>query len=81
MVRGVKFKQSESISFYRMSQNPAQTSTETQDFDIQHDDEFEDFKINYKPVTDRTGEYTGDWDDDVVEEFATILKNQREMLQ
>ena len=56
-----------------------------QDFDIQHDDEFEDFKVGFgvKPeITNaQQGDYLDDWDDDVVENFTEILKEQRKLVQ
>ncbi|KAH0792127.1 hypothetical protein GPJ56_003926 [Histomonas meleagridis] len=56
-----------------------------QDFDTQHDDEFEDFKVGFgvKPeITNaQQGDYLDDWDDDVVENFTEILNEQRRLLQ
>ena len=54
-----------------------QITTEQQEFDIQHDDEFEDFKVKYTPIGDRTGEQMDDWDDDVLEDLTKILQEQR----
>ena len=52
--------------------------------DIQHDDEFEDFgkKCNNKPTEQKKrSDWMDDWDDDVVENFSTILKEQRKIVQ
>ena len=53
-------------------------ATEPQEFDIQHDDEFEDFKkIEGDKAPEGQGDWLDDWDDDVVENFSEILKEQR----
>jgi hypothetical protein len=56
---------------------------QAQEFDIQHDDEFEDFKVRYEKVADkpRQGDVLDDWDDDVVENFAEVLRQQRSLIQ
>jgi hypothetical protein len=60
------------------SSGPAQT----QDFDIQHDDEFEDFHVSIPAPSDAAPrlDLAGDWDDDVVEDFSQILQQQRSSL-
>jgi hypothetical protein len=65
-----------------MSVKPA-PKVATPDFDIQHDDEFEDFQVKGCLISEstRTGvEWIGDWDDDIVEDFATVLQEQRALL-
>jgi hypothetical protein len=53
-----------------------------QEFDIQHDDEFEDFHVTSLPSADQTVrlDLDGDWDDDVNEIFSDILQQQRSLL-
>jgi hypothetical protein len=53
-----------------------------QEFDIQHDDEFEDFQVKTGVVSDknRASDLLDDWDDDVVEDFSAILQEQRARL-
>jgi hypothetical protein len=63
--------------------SPATPAPEqTQDFDIQHDDEFEDFRVSIPPPSDAAPRFdlAGDWDDDVVEDFSAILQEQRSLL-
>jgi len=58
-----------------MSSNPANT-----DIDIQHDDEFEDFGHNSgisHIESKKRSDWMDDWDDDVVENFSSILREQR----
>lgn len=59
--------------------------TEPQEFDIQHDDEFEDFKVEMKinqgAHATQQVDYLDDWDDDVVENFTEILNEQRRLIQ
>jgi hypothetical protein len=65
-----------------MSVKPASKAA-APDFDIQHDDEFEDFQVKGCSISEstRTGvEWIGDWDDDIVEDFATVLQEQRALL-
>jgi hypothetical protein len=59
------------------------TPAQTQEFDIQHDDEFEDFHVSIPPPSDSGPrlDLAGDWDDDVVEDFSAILQEQRSLLQ
>lgn len=50
--------------------------------DIQHDDEFEDFKVKYneRKESNQQGDWMDDWDDDVVEDFAAMLAAERKKL-
>jgi hypothetical protein len=52
-----------------------------QEFDIQHDDEFEDFQVKAGVVPEADKAHGADrldeWDDDVVEDFSVILQEQR----
>jgi hypothetical protein len=52
------------------------------EFDIQHDDEFEDFPVKSDVASDKPTDedLLGDWDDDVVDDFSKILAAQREQL-
>ena len=59
-------------------EQPAQEVQE--DVDIQHDDEFEDFKVTrtQAPVEEaKKADWMDDWDDDAQESFSAILKEQR----
>jgi hypothetical protein len=62
----------------------AQGAKTRQEFDIQHDDEFEDFQVKSGVVSDadkaRGADLLDDWDDDVVEDFSAILQEQRARL-
>lgn len=53
-----------------------------EDIDIQHDDEFEDFKIGSRAVSDekKHAEWMDDWDDDNNDSFSEILKAQRQIV-
>lgn len=65
------------------TENPIKTDQPEQkqknEIDILHDDEFEDFQIKYNTTksNEREGEWNDDWDDDNVENFASILREQR----
>ncbi|EAX92690.1 hypothetical protein TVAG_439180 [Trichomonas vaginalis G3] len=58
---------------------PAEQTPQQEDIDIQHDDEFEDFRFTSRPVAEekKRVETIDDWDDDVVDNFSQILKAQR----
>jgi hypothetical protein len=60
---------------------PAPAATTRPEFDIQHDDEFEDFQVKSGVVSDadkaRGADLLDDWDDDVLEDFSVILQEQR----
>jgi hypothetical protein len=62
----------------------AQVATTRHEFDIQHDDEFEDFQVKFGVVPDadkaRGADLLDDWDDDVIEDFSAILQEQRARL-
>jgi hypothetical protein len=62
----------------------AATAPARPEFDIQHDDEFEDFKVKpglvSAPEKGRSADLLDDWDDDVVEDFSAILREQRARL-
>jgi hypothetical protein len=65
-----------------MSVKPAPKAA-APEFDIQHDGEFEHFQVKGCLISEstRTGiEWIGDWDDDIVEDFATVLQEQRALL-
>ena len=64
-------------------QQPSTENTENQEFDIQHDDEFEDFKVNMPKTSEsnQQGEWLDDWDDDIVENFTAMLAEQRKLIQ
>lgn len=71
-----------------MSEQPKEEQKETkeeqnQEFDIQHDDEFEDFQSRSTDTVETTqhGEWLDDWDDDIVENFTEILAEQRKLTQ
>ncbi|OHT05142.1 hypothetical protein TRFO_27274 [Tritrichomonas foetus] len=68
-----------------MSEQPAHTpeNEQIQEFDIQHDDEFEDFKVKCPKAVEaqQNGEWLDDWDDDIVEDFTAILTEQRKLIQ
>lgn len=63
------------------SESVAKEAVSSHDVDIQHDDEFEDFKVQCDVVSDRRGEWVDDWDDVDDESFAQILKEQRRLLK
>lgn len=65
-------------------EQPKATEVEqNQEFDIQHDDEFEDFKSTCPKTveTNEHGEWLDDWDDDIVEDFTAILAEQRKLIK
>ena len=54
-----------------------------EDIDIQHDDEFEDFKVadaQEETADNKAIDPMDDWDDDKEENFTSILKKERETL-
>ena len=54
-----------------------------EDIDIQHDDEFEDFKVadaQEETADNKAIDPMDDWDDDKEENFTSILKKEREAL-
>ena len=54
-----------------------------EDIDIQHDDEFEDFKVadaQEETADNKVIDPLDDWDDDKEENFTGILKKEREAL-
>lgn len=71
-----------------MSKQPAETqqsqpeAEQIQEFDIQHDDEFEDFRSPCPNTSEsqQHGEWLDDWDDDIVEDFSKILAEQRKLI-
>ncbi|KAK8885372.1 hypothetical protein M9Y10_040820 [Tritrichomonas musculus] len=69
------------MSEQQKEQQPKEAEAEqNQEFDIQHDDEFEDFQSRCPQTVETTqhGEWRDDWDDDIVEDFTAILAEQRQ---
>ena len=66
-----------------MSKPEEQPAVQQEDVDIQHDDEFEDFKVSMpdnKAEDNKKADYMDDWDDDREENFTNILRKQRELV-
>ena len=72
-----------------MSEQPKEEQPKTtkpqqnQEFDIQHDDEFEDFQSRSSNTVETTkhGEWLDDWDDDIVEDYSAIVAEQHRLIK